>query len=284
MCRLAAFIGDLRAASGELRAFQRLALQNGDGFGIGGFVDGAPVLRKAAESALDNPRFTLEPWSEGRSAIAHLRVATVGSVEPANTHPFHVGGQIFAHNGTVGDVAQLEASIGARELRRLGVHGDTDSERVAAFLAQRTERAGGDVEAGYRLLAGDLAEQQPMTSITSLATTADGDVYALRYPENRSLFWKSAGTRDAAEGHRLLGEDPQGAYTVLASRPLDSTGAWNELMPGELLHVRAGDLRETVTKVVDLEPRLRLVDGHVDEGARWRGPRRSEMLAANLNA
>ncbi len=285
MCRLAAFIGDLRAAPGELHAFRQLAVRNPDGYGVGGFIDGAATIRKSAMSALDDPDFGLEPFADGaRSAIVHLRKATVGNVSASNTHPFDMGDRIIAHNGTVADVGGLEALIGAAGMRRMGVVGDTDSERLAAYLALLSERAGGDTVAGYRLLARELAERQPMTSLTSLTVASNGDVFALRYPENRSLFWKRLGVRDAAAGHRALDGGGRGEATVLASRPMGVRDGWNELMPGQVLHVRAHDLSEEVTTIARVEPRLRLVDRHVDEGARWTGPRRSRMVEADLSA
>lgn len=283
MCRLAAFIGDLRAASGELRAFERLAANNADGFGIGGFIDGRPLVRKSPVTALHNPEFTLAEWEDAGSAIVHLRKATVGRVDVRNTHPFDMGDRIVAHNGTVGDTAALERTIGA-DLRRLGVAGETDSERFAALLQIKTVEAGGDTVQGYRLAAHHLAEHNPMTSITSVTTTANGDLYALRYPENRSLFWKRMGVREAQDGQRLVVPGEAGGVTVLASRPLDDSAGWVELLPGELLHVRAGDLRETVTRVIDVEPMRRMSDKFVDDGAEWTGRRRSTTVHAALSA
>ncbi|MCW2926728.1 MAG: glutamine amidotransferase [Thermoleophilia bacterium] len=281
MCRLAAFIGDLRAASGELRAFEQLAVHNGDGFGIGGFVDGRALVRKSPVTALDNPEFTLADFGDANSAIVHLRKATVGGVDTRNTHPFDMGDRIVAHNGSIGDRDALDRALGL-DLERLGVAGETDSERFAALLHQKTLEAGGDTVLGYQLAAHHLAEHNPMTSLTSVTTTADGDLFALRYPENRSIFWKRMGARDAEAGQRLLVPGERGGVTVLASRPLDAEAGWVELMPGELLHVRAGDLHETVIKVIDEEPIRRFTDAFVDEGASWTGPRRHQLVEAAL--
>jgi hypothetical protein len=133
-----------------------------------------------------------------------------------------------------------------------------------------------------------LSEHHPMTSITSITMGRDGDLYALRYPENRSLFWKRIGLRDATRGHAQLvtsfDEHRRGGLTVFASRPLDATDGWQELPPGKLLRVRAGTLEEELFDVMDVEPRMRYTDAHMDEGMQWGGRRRSVMLERELTA
>jgi glutamine amidotransferase len=226
-------------------------------------------------------------WLEDApSAIMHLRKATVGEVSIANTHPFHVGSNITAHNGTFGAVDAVEARLGA-DLHRLGVRGDTDSERFAALLASELEKTDGDEIEAYRRTASYLSEHHPMTSITSITMGKDGDLYALRYPENRSLFWKRIGVRDAKQGHSLIQpfrQKQDGAITVFASRPLDATEGWQELPPGKLLRVRASDLREEMYDVMDVEPAMRYTDPHKDIGMVWAGRRRSVMLDRELSA
>ena len=139
----------------------------------------------------------------------------------------------------------------------------------------------------YRRTAAYLSEHHPMTSITSITMGKDGDLYALRYPENRSLFWKRIGARDAQQGHSLLvpfSERRTGGLTVFASRPLDATEGWHELPPGKLLRVRAGTLQEELFDVMDVEPRMRYTDPHKDVGMDWAGRRRSVMIDRALSA
>jgi glutamine amidotransferase len=229
---------------------------------------------------------------EARSVVAHVRKATAGRTSLENTHPFHVGDRIVAHNGTFGDLASLDSRLGA-DLLRLGVRGDTDSERLAALLVRETADAGGDEVEGYRRAVGYLSDHHPMTSLTSISVAPSGDLVALRYPENRSLFWKRQGLRDAADGHRLLAPPAlsgsgaasgEHALTVLASRPLDDGAGWQELPPGKLLRIRADDLREELVDVIDTEPRLRFADSHGDPGLPWTGARRSTVVSADLGA
>ena len=285
MCRLAAFVGDLGAARPWVEDFRTLALENPHGWGLGTYLRGSPRLVRSTVSALEDPRFGIPPdLLEARSAIMHLRKATVGGVTISNTHPFHVGENITAHNGTFGAVDMVEGRLGA-DLNRLGVRGDTDSERFAALLATELERAGGDEILAYRRTAAYLSDNHPMTSITSITMGPDGDLYALRYPENRSLFWKRTGVRDATEGHRLLSERHRpGAVTIFASRPLDASSGWQELPPGKLLRIRASDLREELFDVIDVEPAMRYTDPHVDDGMKWGGRLRSRMIDRQLSA
>jgi glutamine amidotransferase len=287
MCRLAAFIGDMRMASPYIESFRGLAAQNPHGWGLGAFVDGEAKLVRSTVNGLVDPAFGKAPWlDDAPSAIMHLRKATVGDVSLVNTHPFHVGENITAHNGTFGAVDTVEEKLGA-DMHRLGVRGDTDSERFAALLASELEKSGGDEVEAYRRTAAYLSDHHPMTSITSITMGKDGDLYALRYPENRSLFWKRVGVRDATRGHSLIvpfSERRQRAVTVFASRPLDATEGWQELPPGKLLRVRAGDLREEMFDVMDVEPRVRYTDPHMDAGMSWEGRRRSVMLERQLSA
>jgi hypothetical protein len=64
---------------------------------------------------------------------------------------------------------------------------------------------------------------------------------------------------------------------VVASRPLGASSGWHELDPGSALHVRGSDRAISTNRIIDVEPRFRLADDHVDEGAVWNGARRSVM-------
>ena len=283
MCRIAAFIGDLERAGPYVAAFREFGEKNPHGYGFGAFVDGNAQLWKHTESALESGAYGQMPWlDDTRSMVAHVRKATVGGVNLDNTHPFHVGDLIVAHNGTFGEVDQVDARLGIETLRRLGVRGDTDSERFAALLAHQTAAAGGDEIEGYRRTVAYLSDHHPMTSLTSVSIDPNGDFTALRYPENRSLFWKRLGIRDADNGYQLVGD--KGGLTVFASRPLDATAGWQELPPGMLMRVRAKDLREEFVDVIHDEPMLRYTDGHEDPGMPGLGRRRSTMVHRELTA
>jgi glutamine amidotransferase len=64
----------------------------------------------------------------------------VGETSLANTHPFARGRWLFAHNGTVRDVAWLTKQVSPKRLAE--VHGETDSELLFAWLLTRLDIEG----------------------------------------------------------------------------------------------------------------------------------------------
>ncbi len=72
--------------------------------------------------------------------VPHVRARTVGGVSLANTHPFHQGRWVLAHNGTIEDLAYIrEQTSPERALQR---EGETDSEWLFAFLLTRLDARG----------------------------------------------------------------------------------------------------------------------------------------------
>ena len=69
------------------------------------------------------------------NALAHIRQATVGKMEYANTHPFILRDNAdrawtLAHNGTIFDGTQTDAYVSKQE-------GSTDSERILYYFVDR---------------------------------------------------------------------------------------------------------------------------------------------------
>jgi glutamine amidotransferase len=118
------------------------------GWGIGWYEGRLPVIRRGLLPAHADEAFV----DAARSAhaaivIAHVRDASIGPVCTENTHPFHHGRWMFAHNGTV---ARYERSRRVREEifaeidrdLRAAVRGETDSERCfLLFLSRLRARA-----------------------------------------------------------------------------------------------------------------------------------------------
>ncbi len=78
--------------------------------------------------------------------MAHVRYASTGAHTVANTHPFLQDGRLFAHNGVVQGLGEMDrrlADLGAGGL----VAGETDSVRVFGLITAETRRRGGDVSA-----------------------------------------------------------------------------------------------------------------------------------------
>ncbi|ATL68241.1 class II glutamine amidotransferase [Nocardia terpenica] len=281
MCRLFGMSAAPRrvlAAFWLLDAPDSLAVQSRrepDGVGLGTFVpDGTPVVEKQPIAAYHDRQFAREARERSSvTFIAHIRYASTGGLAPENTHPFEQHGRLFAHNGVLQGLDDLETELG--EYRDL-VLGDTDSERFFALITQRTDRHGGDVTAGIADAVGWIADNLPVYALNLVLTTAT-ELWALRYPDTHDLFvlHRAAG---GAGGNRHLDHSGRtgirarsgelGGYpaVVVASERMDEDPGWRNLAPGELLHVdeRLGIHASMIRKS---PPRHRLSLAHLDAHA-----------------
>jgi glutamine amidotransferase len=252
MCRLFAMSGGREPVSAEvwlLDAPDSLAAQshkNPDGTGLGVFdAEGHAHVHKQPIAAYQDIAFACEARSEcSRTFIGHIRFATTGALSIENTHPFEQDGRLFAHNGELLGLAQLEAELG-EDLAL--VKGQTDSERMFALITRETRRRDGDVRAGIIAAVGWIAEHLPVYSLNLIVATPS-DLFALRYPEGNTLFVleRAAGGPSGAEelqsrsslGTRLHSQEAaERPIVVLASEPMDADAGWRALASGELLHV-----------------------------------------------
>ena len=222
--------------------------RNPDGTGLGIFDrKGHAVVYKAPISAYSDTDFAREARRESsRTFLAHIRFASTGALTLANTHPFEQEGRLFAHNGVLTGLPQLEEELGED---RVLLKGETDSERLFALITRETRRRRGDVRAGIVAAVSWAAEYLPVYSLNLILST-ESDLFALRYPETHKLYVLDR----AAGGHRggqplyhrsSLGtrvhsdEAAQRPVVVLASEPMDDDPGWRMLESGELLHVDA---------------------------------------------
>jgi glutamine amidotransferase len=242
-----------------------------DGTGLGCFdADGEPEVHKTPIAAYQDLDFAEDARAIASTTfVAHIRFASTGGVEPRNTHPFEQEGRLFAHNGVIEDLDQLDSELGAD---RSLVRGDTDSERFFALITRETRAAGGDVGAGIEVAARWIAAHLPVYALNLVLTTAD-QLWALRYPDTHALYvlerapgghhgdrhLDHAGTAGRMRVHSTdLATVPA---VIVASERMDDNPNWRELASGELLHV-APDLRVTTRRVLVDEPtrRLRVAD------------------------
>ncbi|OBF36378.1 class II glutamine amidotransferase [Mycolicibacterium peregrinum] len=221
---------------------------NPDGTGLGVFgADGVGVLHKEPVAAWQDSEFATEAHDvTATTFIAHVRYASTGALDVANTHPFLQDGRIFAHNGVVEGLPALDErlkELGAADL----VKGQTDSERVFALITAAVRANDGDVGAGVVEAIGWLADNVPIYAVNLLLSTAT-DMWALRYPDTHDLYvldrrnpaqrrLRLRSARIRAESEHLTSQPS----VVFASEPMDGED-WQLIAPGELVHVDA-DLR-----------------------------------------
>ena len=235
--------------------------RNADGSGIGFFDQaGSPVLDKQPEPAFSDQEFIHDArQAESATFVAHVRLATTGGRTIANTHPFAMSGRIMAHNGSFGELRQLDEQLGP--YRRL-VLGDTDSERYFALITQQVDAHGGDVAAGITAAAKWIAARLPVVALNAIVTTAD-ELWALRYPDQHALHvLERPGegglhVRSATSSVRVPALDAAGSVVVVASERLDGETGWRMLAPGELVHVGPG--LSVDSAIVISEPPARLI-------------------------
>jgi predicted glutamine amidotransferase len=230
-----------------------------DGYGIGWFDrEGHPHVVRRAKAAFEDRAFGQEAHElRSRMFIAHVRFATNGANLERNTHPFIQAGRLFAHNGVVRDLEQLEARL--RTPYRAAIHGDTDSERVFALITQEIDDHDGDVTAGIVAAVSWIAETLELYAVNILLAT-DTELWALRYPQTHDLLWlderRSTTTSvEHVDRRRRLrfGVNEPAPGIVVASEEMGIGYEWTPLASGELLHV-APDLTPTVTTVLPDPP------------------------------
>ncbi|HEY5144674.1 MAG TPA: class II glutamine amidotransferase [Solirubrobacteraceae bacterium] len=256
MCRLFARISaqPYPATFGFLETDDSLAVQSRrepDGYGIGTFSehDRAEVVRRAKAAYLDR-RFTQEAHElRSKIFVAHIRFATNGEDLERNTHPFVQHDRIFAHNGVVHGLDELEARL--RPEYRALIGGETDSERVFALVTQEIDEHDGDVTAGLVAATSWIAAELPLYALNILLATSDG-LWALRYPDTHDLLWLDERevhlpTRHDRRHRLRFGVDLPAPGIAVASERMGEAD-WQALQPGELLHVG-----------LDLEPHVSLV-------------------------
>jgi predicted glutamine amidotransferase len=225
--------------------------RNPDGAGVGTFGPaGQPEVSKQPIAAWEDAQFAAAAQDlRGTTFVAHVRYASTGAHTTANTHPFEQDGRLFAHNGVVQGLSELDrrlADLGAAGL----VGGETDSERIFALITAETRRSGGDVTAGLTNAVSWIGARLPVYALNLVLITPTG-LWALRYPATHELYVldRPAGGRRAgpAEGldvasHRIHARSAHLAHqpsVVIASERMDNDPGWRLLDPGELLHVSA---------------------------------------------
>ena len=267
MCRLFALHAGERDVGAEFwlldapTSIARQSERNADGYGLAALTArrGMILIRNPVRASEDPAYRQVARRLDASEILVHLRYASTGDVSLVNTHPFSQDGRLFAHNGVVGDLARIEARLGSN---RAMVMGDTDSERFFALITLAIREAGGDVRAGITAAVREVAAEFELYSLNFVLGEL-GHIWAFRYPEHNPLLLhrrRRGGASgvdpldeaDAAGRLRLHSDDGAAApLVVIASERISDEPGWEEIQPGELVHV-GPDLevdRETIISV-----------------------------------
>lgn len=254
MCRLLAIASSeridfkivLREAPRSLAALSR---EHRDGWGIAVFDPDSEgwSIEKGVTCAHDDERFHRHAvGSSGVLLVSHVRQKTVGDTSLVNTHPFVRGRWVFAHNGTVKDVAWLRSQVSDARLRE--IHGETDSELLFAWVLTALDEAGVTAHAASPATDAAIAgaaraarERDDFGAFTFLLS--DGQTtYAHRF--GRSLYMLERGPGDAVRPRRTsrdgtVVETPwsgrRTAVFVASERITDEP--WADIANGMLLRI-----------------------------------------------
>lgn len=143
MCEMLGISAKCRKkANATLREFFSHGERHPHGWGLARLRPGSgPVIEKEAVKATESEslRRILDEPIEELALLAHIRLATIGTMEYANCHPFTAtdnSGRIWTlvHNGTIFNGPELNGYIGIQ-------FGETDSERVLLHLVDLIDRA-----------------------------------------------------------------------------------------------------------------------------------------------
>ena len=253
MCRLFALHAGERDVAAEfwlLDAPTSIAHQserNADGYGLGAVTAkrGMILIRNPVQASEDPAYRHVARRLDASEILVHLRYASTGDVSLVNTHPFSQDGRLFAHNGVVGDLDRIESRLGPN---RAMVMGDTDSERLFALITLAIREASGDVRAGITAAVHEVVAEYELYSLNFVLADI-GHIWAFRYPEHNPLHLhcrRQGGPTgvapldeaDAAGTLRLHSDDGAVApLVVIASERISDETGWEEIRPGELVHV-----------------------------------------------
>ncbi len=253
MCRLFGFRSNLpcrvhHPLLREKNSLRAQSVEHKDGWGIASYDASLfPQVARGLGAAHTDPEFErVSSLLSSHAVVAHLRLASVGPVEPWNAHPFIHGAWTFAHNGTLERFAdhrnEIEALIDA-DFRSL-LRGDTDSERCFfLFLTLLRARSRPTSDAPLEEVARALAltartvcritePNAPKPSSTNFMVTDGRILLATR--RHRTLFFSGRRQSEPREG------DPFDQI-VIASEQLSSEEPWHEVPENTLIAVD-GDL------------------------------------------
>ncbi|MGK3959033.1 class II glutamine amidotransferase [Sorangium sp. So ce118] len=240
-----------------------------DGWGIGYYPGGEPsatVLKEPAPPQGSIRSELVKAWEHLESSllVLHIRTATWGSINDANTQPFSRswGGRdwLFAHSGSLVDRIEVDPKSLFQPV------GSTDTELILCellrWMASEDLRSIGDIDpAVLRDWFDEMNEHGPLTSV--LADGRDLVVYADRDREGDAFLWEvlppyerlAFGDDDLEVDLTRRGVKSRKGVIVSSEALKVHAGAqpasWARVPPGHLVVLRQGALRATASPPID---------------------------------
>ena len=274
MCRLYALHANepTRVECGLVRAQNALMVQSkgdmegamhGHGWGVADYPNGAPMVEKQTWAAFHGEHFAKTAARVyARTVVAHVRRATVGPASLENTHPFHHGRWIFAHNGTVPSFEEVRFRMLEEmdQLHRAEIRGQTDSEHVFRYLLSLFMRDPGvglfdTVRYGLDQIIAWCAEIDPSRQVGLNIVLTDGE-HLVGSRLNRSLYHLRRDHLHICSvcGKTHVRHDAGTPYRAVevASEPVTRDEVWTEVPNGVVFQATADFQLEMQPLAVDV--------------------------------
>ena len=235
-----------------LKAFYARSVNHPNGWGLAFFYGNAVSLEKEPLAAHESRylKERLHHRIEADTMMAHIRLATRGTMEYENCHPFvHRDASdrtwTLMHNGTVFEGPQIDRYIDVQE-------GQTDSERILLHIVgeinRRMQEKGAPPDAGERfeVVSGIIAALSPRAKLNLMIY--DGELFYTHTNYARSLY------NAPVPGGRLFATSPLCEEIPWSLKwnclPLNTVRAWRD---GELAYQSTPHEHEYVDTEEDLK-------------------------------
>lgn len=215
--------------------------KHADGFGIGFFEQkGVRLFHDDKPSAHSPVADLIKAYQiKSENVIAHIRRATQGSVELANTHPFmrEMWGEywLFAHNGHLQDFFPKAGDF----YRAVG---STDSERAFCFILERLRQRFASKPPAEELFAAlaELVAHVRSHGIFNFMLSNGDMLFAhastlLHYIVRQAPFGEARLVDDDVAVDFSAVTTPDDRVAVIATLPLTGNESWKQLAVNELL-------------------------------------------------
>jgi predicted glutamine amidotransferase len=239
----------------SLDASQGAEPVNGDGFGVGWFVEDndAPSRYRSTEPAWNDENLReITQALQSPAFIAHVRAAIGSPVQQSNCHPFRHDSVLFVHNGFIRDFHRIKRDVVLAVDPELypQITGSTDSEHL--FYLALTFGLADDAHGALEQMVGFIEQRAAAAGIEdpvqmSVGVLTRDALVGVRYATSsipRTLYHSNdiETLRQVHPDFEDLKLVPGDAHVVM-SEPLGTLpGAWSEVPISTAVHLTRGDL------------------------------------------